>query len=267
MIAWLRDGLGWRWRRLRRYAFLVRTFRNGPGLVSRYRRRQPCGRAVCWDGTEFRHPDDRGGLVETILEVWFDRVYTGGFYSPRVGDVVIDAGANVGLFAVWLARRYPGCRVIAFEPFDENYRLLCENIRSGGVATVEAHHAGLGGTSGRGRMAEGSTRSLDHRLEPADDGPGAVPVYSFADVLKTTDPARVALFKIDIEGSEFDLFASASAADLARVERYAIEYHEHLRPGTLELLRSRLEPTHAVTVHPAGHPGYGMLYALKRDAR
>jgi FkbM family methyltransferase len=267
MIAWLREGLGWRWQRLRRCAYLACAFRNGSELVSCYRHKRPCGRAVCLDGTEFRHPADRRGLVETILEVWFDQVYTGDFYRPRPGDVVIDAGANVGLFAVWLACRHHHCRVVAFEPFDENYRLLCENIRSARAA-VEAHHAGLGGASGRGRMAEGGSRSLDHRLEPAADGSEGVPVYSFADVLKMTDPARVALFKIDIEGSEFDLFASASAADLARVERYAIEYHDNLRPGTLELLRSRLEPTHAVTVRPAPDAGgYGMFYAVRRDAR
>lgn len=266
MIGWLRDGLGWRWRLLRRYAFLVGAFRNGRELVARYRRRQPAGRAVCWDGTEFRHPDDRGGLVETILEVWFDRVYTGDFYAPRPGDVVIDAGANVGLFAVWLARRTPGCRVVAFEPFDENHRLLCANIRSAAVTNVEPHHAGLGGESGRGRMAEGGARSLDHRLEPVADE-GGVPVYSFADALRLAAAERVALFKIDIEGSEFPLFESAAAADLARVDRYAIEYHEHLRPGTLELLRCRLGTTHDVTVCPAPHPGYGMLYAVRREAR
>jgi hypothetical protein len=61
MIGWLRDGLGWRWQRLRRYAFLVRAFRNGSELVSCYRHKRPCGRAVCLDGTEFRHPADRRG--------------------------------------------------------------------------------------------------------------------------------------------------------------------------------------------------------------
>ena len=54
MIGWLRDGLGWRWQLLRRYAFLVRAFRNGAELVSCYRHKRPCGRAVCLDGTEFR---------------------------------------------------------------------------------------------------------------------------------------------------------------------------------------------------------------------
>lgn len=265
MITRLREGLNWRWRMLRRCGFLVRTFRNGLQLASRYRRKLPNGRAVCWDGTVFRHPANRGGLVETIIEIWFDQVYTGSFCHLRAGDVVIDAGANVGLFSVWLAQRHRSCRVVAFEPFEENYRLLCENIHSAKTVAVEAHRAGLGGTSGHEHITATGVRSLDHRLEV--DGPGdTVPVYSFADTLKLTGAERIALFKIDIEGSEYPLFESATTADIARVDCFAVEYHEHIHPGTLELLRTRLAPTHEVFVRPDPLPGYGMLYATIRRA-
>lgn len=262
----IREGLGWRWRLMGRWAFLARSFRNGLSLARRYRRKQPCGRAVLWDGTEIRHPADRTGLAETILEIWYDRVYTGDFYRPKPGDVVIDAGANVGLFCVWLARSQPGCRVLAFEPFAENHRLLEENIRSARVSNVEAHRAGLGGATGRGTMEDVGTRSLDHRMRTdSEAGDGSVPVYSFADALGLAKAERVALFKIDIEGSEYDLFEAAAESSIARVDRFAIEYHEHTRPGVVDLLTARLAPTHTVTVHPCG-PGYGMLYATRTRA-
>jgi FkbM family methyltransferase len=264
VIARIREGLGWRWRRVGRLAFLARSFRNGLALARRYRRKQPCGRAVLWDGTEFRHPADRTGLAETILEIWYDRVYTGDFYRPRSGDVVIDAGANVGLFCVWLARQQPGCCVLAFEPFAENHRLLEENIRAARVSNVGAHRAGLGGATGRGVMESVGARSLDHRMHEGA-GDGSVPVYSFADALKLAKADRIALFKIDIEGSEYDLFETAEAPDIALVDRFAIEYHEHTRPGVVELLTARLSPTHTVAVHPGG-PGYGMLYATLKGA-
>jgi len=93
-----------------------------------------------------------------------------------------------------------------------------------------------------------------------------VPVYSFADALRVAGAGRVALFKIDIEGSEYPLFEAAAPADLGRVDRYAVEYHEFLRAGTLALIRDRLADTHAVDVHPAPGGGYGMLYATARRA-
>jgi FkbM family methyltransferase len=36
------------------------------------------------------------------------------------GAVVLDIGANVGLFSEWAVRRWPGCSVIAYEPHPAN---------------------------------------------------------------------------------------------------------------------------------------------------
>ncbi|HEY1187507.1 MAG TPA: FkbM family methyltransferase [Gemmata sp.] len=268
MITRIRDGLGWRLRLWRRRAYLSRSFRNGLELARAYAHKHPCGRAVLWDGTTFRHPPDRTGLAETILEIWYDGVYTGSFYRPRPGDTVIDAGANVGLFAVWLARRHPRVQVLAFEPFEENHRLLEENARAARVTNVTAHRAGLGGTTGRGQMEAVGARSLDHRMRAGAEGAdGSVPVYSFAAALRLAGAERVALFKIDIEGSEAELFERAEPAGLAKVDRFAIEYHDHVRAGTSDLIAAKLAGTHEVAVRPCG-PTYGMIYAtLKGGAR
>jgi FkbM family methyltransferase len=199
--------------------------------------------------------------------VWFDEVYTRGFYRPRPGDTVIDAGANVGLFSLWLARRHPTCRVLAFEPFDENYRLLVDNLAAAGASNVRPLRVGLAAGAGVGAMIDGGPRAQDHRLTaaPADGvGDTAVPTCGFADVLALAGADRVALFKCDIEGAERDLFEHADAVDLGRVARYAVEYHDHIRPGTLDLLRDRLGPTHELVVRPAATTGYGMLYATAR---
>lgn len=262
ILGRVRDGLGWRVRLWRRRAYLLRAFRNGRELARAYAHKRPCGRAVLWDGTTFRHPPDRTGLAETVLEIWYDGVYTGAFYRPAPGDVVIDAGANVGLFAAWLGRRFPAVRVLAFEPFAENFALLEANVRAAGAGNVAAHRAGLGGETGVGQMEAVGARSLDHRLTAAADGPDAVPVHSFADAVRLAG-GRVALFKIDIEGSEYDLFDRADPADVAAVERFAVEYHDHVRAGTSALVAAKLAPSHDVTVRPCG-PTYGMIYATRK---
>jgi len=42
-------------------------------------------------------------------------------------DVYWDIGANVGLYAIYVAK-FRGCRVVAFEPEAQNYALLVENL-------------------------------------------------------------------------------------------------------------------------------------------
>jgi FkbM family methyltransferase len=263
----IREAFGWRWRALQRYWFLLRNFRNGGQMARALHNGSPWDRAVLWDGACLRHPSGKAGFIPTLLEIWHERAYTPpGFYTPRRGDVVVDAGANVGLFAIWMARRMPTCRVVALEPFPENYAFLEENLRSATRGSVTAHPIALGGQSGESVIVSGGGRSLDHRLVTGDARSAGSPVHvvSLKDLLRLADSDRIALLKIDIEGSEYDVFDSMDVGAVGRVERMAIEYHEHLRPGVLALLRDRLKATHDLQIHPEPLGRYGMVFAKHR---
>jgi FkbM family methyltransferase len=269
VLHWLRHELAWRRQLASRKRYLRRTFRNGEELVHSFVTRTPCGRAVCRDGAEVRHPPGRTGLALMLIEVWFEHVYTGPFFTPRPGDIIVDAGANIGAFSLLMARTEPACQVLAFEPFAENFTLLESNLRSAGAANVQAFQVALSGESGSCAMLDGGTRSQDHRLVEGGSGNASatIPTASFADVLARVGPGPIALFKCDIEGSEHDLFETASDADLRRAERYAIEFHNNIRPGTLDLLQRRLCDSHDLVVKAEGakeEAGYGMLYATRK---
>lgn len=251
---------------LGRYLFLLRTFRNGPALIRAYRRGLPAGEAVLWSGARLIHPPDRGGFVGTILEVWRDRVYTVGFYRPRDGDVVVDAGAHVGLFSLMVARENPRCRVVALEPFAENHACLEANVRTLGARNVEVYRKAVGSGSGVAAMRAVGTRSIDHVMGPADpNGDDAVEVVGLEGVLALAGVSKVALFKCDVEGSERDAFEAADPATLARFQRIALEYHDNLRPGTLRVLVERLHPTHEIVVRPEPGQEHGLLLARLRS--
>lgn len=269
MLKRLREGLAWRWRRATRLHYLRNTFSNGAALAQSYRDRTACGSAVCRDGTVICHPPDRAGLAGMLLEIWYDEVYTGRFYTPAPGDVIIDAGANIGLFSILIARRQPQCTVFAFEPFAENFQLLTANLAAAGASAVRAFPYALAGESGESIMSDGGQRSQDHHLKagtPVAPGCPAVRVCSLAEVLGMAGAETIQLFKCDIEGSERDLFATATDETLQRILRYAIEYHDNIYPGTLDLLKARLGPTHNITVQAAPEGGYGMLYAVRKMA-
>jgi hypothetical protein len=51
------------------------------------------------------------------------------------GDVVIDIGDHIGLFSIYLAKRWPGLTVFAFEPFPANFRNFAENLPLNGLKT------------------------------------------------------------------------------------------------------------------------------------
>jgi methyltransferase FkbM-like protein len=76
---------------------------------------------------------------------------------------------------------------------------------------------------------------------------------------------EIDFLKVDIEGSEHDVFAAANPDLLGRFKRLAMEYHDQIVPGTLDLLRRVLSPTHEITVRPSKMEGCGILLARRRD--
>lgn len=60
----------------------------------------------------------------------FGEVITWNMYATRLHQsprVIVDAGANIGLTAVYFANQFPAARILALEPESSNYALLCKN--------------------------------------------------------------------------------------------------------------------------------------------
>src|SRR5262249_51800241 len=61
------------------------------------------------------------------------------------GDTVIDIGAHVGLFSIFLAGRFPFLRILAFEPAPQNYARFRRNVERNGIRNVEIHNKAVTG--------------------------------------------------------------------------------------------------------------------------
>ena len=248
---------------------LMLHFRNGTTLVRKMRAGEPCNELILWDGTHIAHPAARAGLLEAVQETWIEHTYTDGFYKPADGDIIVDAGANIGLFAIYIARQNSRCRVIALEPFAENFKVLEANVARACPSNVTCHEVALGGRLGTGKMQAVGARSLDHvlRVDAAagSSATNVTPVIPLSGVFDLAQSNEIDLLKVDIEGSEHDVFANASPETIQRFKRIAMEYHDQIVPGTLALLQSVLEPTHDITIRPSQMEGCGILLARRRD--
>lgn len=130
-----------------------------------------------------------------------------GFVEP--GDVVIDAGANVGALTIPLAKRVGRTgRVHAFEPQRFVHQLLCANVALNQLTNVHAHHAALGGQAGTIEVP-----ALDYGAAGNYGGlaldlgvPGEPVALVTIDSLKL---ARLALLKADVEGMEMAVLTGA----------------------------------------------------------
>jgi FkbM family methyltransferase len=132
---------------------------------------------------------------------------------PRA--TVLDAGAFVGLYSL-KASRYAK-RVVSLEPGEQNYEYLESNLMLNGADNVEPRQVALSSTSGLSRFSQMGTTSTLSEL-----GQQVVETTTLDDVIKSV--GHVDLLKLDIEGSEYEVFAASRSA-LREITKITAEIH------------------------------------------
>lgn len=207
---------------------------------------------------KWKHGDLVVSLIDDKRSQTPEIVYTEirhGEYDPPVplnpGDVVLDFGAHVGGFALWLALQNPQVSFICVEPNLKNYQNLVRNIaenfgRAGRLPNVVPVWAGVWDDSGKTLVP-----LFHHRTNTGGshttEGEGGCPSYTVNGLLDKFGIDNVRLLKIDVEGAEFK--AVRSVGDLARVSSILAEIHDapgrdtrgmirllSVRPGILQVL-------------------------------
>jgi len=127
------------------------------------------------------------------------------------GFTILDIGANVGYYAIRLAKQLPHARVLAFEPIPKTFDDLQKNIALNGITNVSVFNLGL---SDRNEVttfycARGSSVSASAaQFNPENNRKVVCPVKRLDDFVKTY-PCVVDLLKCDVEGAEYLVFQGA----------------------------------------------------------
>jgi len=135
----------------------------------------------------------------------------------RQARVIIDIGANAGVFALLAARLRPDARILAFEPHPLVAMSLARNVRLSEARGVEVLPTALGASTGYTTLfttVSDVLTSLDGTRVP-DPVELTVPVTTLDAIVRERDVRSIDLIKVDVEGWELPVFQGA-AATLAR---------------------------------------------------
>jgi FkbM family methyltransferase len=126
------------------------------------------------------------------------------------GAVVVDAGANIGIYSEFLWRCVgPTGAVHSFEPSPDNFKRLRAATRK--LPNVRLSQAAVGERSGNSELYLSDKLNVDHRAYMADgDSRRTVPIEIVAldDYFKPGE--RVDLIKMDIQGYELHALRGAN---------------------------------------------------------
>lgn len=160
-------------------------------------------------------------IYSNYKEFFIQKIYDG--LDMDGCGVVIDAGANIGLWSKYILSRNPK-QVYCLEPNQKALRDLTENMRENHNVIIVPK--AISTSDGTIKFYE-DRNSLISSIFPSGDGHEIeVESITFQTFLNDYKVETVDLFKMDIEGAEFSIIDSFGKNEFEKIDSFLIEYHE-----------------------------------------
>lgn len=199
-------------------------------------------------------------------EIFFQKVYTPKFKSIKSGDIVLDIGANIGVFSLFAA--FNGAkRIVSVEPLPANIKQIQKNFRLNKIDLPETIQMAVDGRTGKAKLYLGDIDShnllfdRNYRNEKFDKHI-MVPVITLSDILKKEKISRIDFLKMDCEGSEGEIISSTPLSIWKKISKVAIEYHDGVSSLDHNEISRRLKKFGYKIVVKKIDDNFGYIYAF-----
>lgn len=197
-----------------------------------------------WDGYKIKlrpHTVDVSD-IDILKELVIEDVYKLKSMSKNPRNIV-DLGAQIGIFTLLVAKRYPNAKIITYEPEKENFRLLVNNIRINNLKNVKSLNLGVSGKRGKRKLYLSNSNSGAHSIY----GKKGISYETFRsikfdDIIKNNGLEYIDILKMDCEGAEYEILLNANKYYLKKVDIILMELHE------TDLTRKKYKPTHLLSM-------------------
>ena len=142
---------------------------------------------------------------------------------------IIDAGSNIGLTSVFLSKHFPDSNFITIEPETSNYESVSYNLDANGIKNAEKVKGGLWSKNTNLKLVHDFRDKKDWSIRVEETAEtGDLKAFSVNYLRSENHFDTIDILKIDIEGSEKEVFTGANAdvSFLAKTKCIAIEIHD-----------------------------------------
>ncbi|MFM7079129.1 MAG: FkbM family methyltransferase [Bacteroidota bacterium] len=146
--------------------------------------------------------------------------------SPKV---IIDGGANIGLFSIKMKSRFPEALIICVEPDSANFAVLKGNLSE--YKGVCFENCGLWNNDTKLNVFDKYNIGKWGMVVEEDLINGSINALSINTIIANYNLERIDILKLDIETSEKHLFSSNYESWMPKVKMIVIELHDGMEPG------------------------------------
>ena len=195
-------------------------------------------------------------------EVFINNEYKQDFKGKI--ESIFDCGAYIGLTSIYFSMLYPTSKIIAIEPNKENFELLKLNTKN--YSNIEIINSAIWNskvlyelddsmaTGEWGYMVKKKTSESKKGLE----------TITMDEIIEKYHIKTIDILKLDIEGSEKDLFEKNYKSWLYLVRNLIIELHEKMRKGSTENFESAVSKFSFTKKKLKGKYGKYMRFLVKK---
>lgn len=168
------------------------------------------------------------GDLTTFFEVFIDEDY--GFGSASNESInIIDIGANVGFFSLYISKKFPKAKIFSFEPFPETYKKLQNHFSQNSITNVTPYNLAVSDFDGTSKFYSfewtGCNTLIDGDFDESLSKVTEVNCVKFDKLRELTGVHKFDYAKIDCEGSEYPMILNSSDEAILAVKKYIIEMH------------------------------------------
>jgi FkbM family methyltransferase len=139
---------------------------------------------------------------------------------------MIDAGANIGLTSIYFKAFYPELNIIALEPNSSVGERLSLNITKNKLKQIKLYNKGLWSKTTSLSIDNSFRDGEDWSYSVLEDLNGNIKAVDLKSLIDSENLDIIDFIKIDIEGSEKEVFERGDLSWLKRTKVIAIEIHD-----------------------------------------
>ena len=186
--------------------------------------------AVAYNNIEFQFTNTPTAS-QLIHEIFTDNYKVLERKLNLASGVILDIGANEGMFSILMAKLFPTTKILSFEPVPKTFFTMIKNIGLNNITNIYPYNLGVGGNSNKSEIiycdkiySGGSSMVVKPNPETQDII--NIEVVALDDIFNPTKFPfidRAKLLKMDIEGAEYETIYNSTI--LPRVDNMVAEFH------------------------------------------
>jgi FkbM family methyltransferase len=180
----------------------------------------------------------KGGIMPIFKEIFMEDLYEIDFLKKRLpaDPVIVDVGANVGFFSLFMASQFPKASIYAFEPLPGNFKHLQKHFHLNPGKKLIAQNKAVSGSKGTLTLHYNpavnftALASMHTSFDASNTKQVEVESVSLPDIFTAFSLKKIDLLKLDCEGAEYDILYQCPPALFSKIDQIAMETHAGKKP-------------------------------------